>query len=900
MARVFLVGFWDTVSNLILRNRLLIITLLILVTAFFVNHWQYIKFSNTEANLLPDTHEVNLEYLDFTDKFGEEGNLIVIGVKDSLLFTSTNLNAWNKLSKVLKDTNFVESVIAIGDLQKLKKDNKKKQFYLEPFIQDTIKSDLELITLKKELFEKYPFYDEFLFNTKSKSVRTAIHLKKSIVNEIGRETYINTVLTPKVEAFENKYGIDIKISGMPYVRTKNADNIKREISTFVILALIITSIIFFLFFRSFRATFISLFVVMIGVVWTVGILGLFIVNTPAGDFEISVLTGLIPPLIIVIGIPNCIFLINKYQHEVNEHGNKAKSLQRVITKIGNATLMTNVTTASGFATFIITDSKLLEEFGIVASLSILAIFVLCILIIPIIYSFLPIPEEKHLEHLNKIWINSLGDWIENTVKKSKINIYIISIILLVMSIIGIYQIRISGSIIDDMPQKADWFDDIMFYEKEFNGIMPLEILIDTKREKGVTKLSTIKKMSQIEDVILEIPELSKPVSMVSLVKYSKQAYYNGNPKYYQVPTPQENPFILSYAKNSNSDSDVDLIRNYVDSTGQYTRITTFMKDMEIEKMEEIEERLNNKMNKIMPHKVVGSGSLGKITKRKKSGQKIFHYFQKIKGTIQESILQQEPLLHDIKQENFEETVSPGDKVINITDNTSARVISVTDNSTLVLSENIMHEGEEYKIISERFSITGKAYLFQKGTKYLVKNLILSLSLAIFLIAGLMAYMFRSTKMIFISLIPNILPLVVTAGLMGYLGVAIKPSTILIFSIAFGIAVDDTIHFLAKYRQELIANNWEVHKSVYNALRETGVSMFYTSIVLFFGFSVFTVSDFGGTVALGALVSATLLFAMLSNLLLLPSMLLSLEGSIANEKVLKEPLIKIIEDDEVVN
>ena len=804
MARVFLVGFWDSVSNLILKNRILIIALLVLATSFFISQWQYIKFSNTEANLLPDNHEVNLEYLDFTNKFGEEGNLIVIGIKDSLLFTTENLNAWNNLSKVLKDTSFVESVIAIGDLQKLKKDKKKQQFYLEPFIKDTITSDIELISIKKQLFEKYPFYDEFLFNTKTKSVRTAIHLKKSIVNEPARETYINTVLIPKVKSFESKYNLDIKISGMPYVRTKNAENIKSEISTFVILALIITSIIFFLFFRSYRATFISLFVVMIGVVWTVGILGLFIINTPPGDFEISVLTGLIPPLIIVIGIPNCIFLINKYQHEVNKHGNKAKSLQKVITKIGNATLMTNVTTASGFATFIITNSKLLKEFGIVASLSILAIFILCILIIPIIYSFLPIPEEKHLEHLNRTWINSLGDWIEKTVKKSKINIYIISVLLLVTSIIGIYQIRISGSIIDDMPQKADWFDDIMFYEKEFNGIMPLEILINTKRKKGVTKLSTIKKMSKIEDVILEIPELSKPISMVSLVKYSKQAYYNGNPKYYQVPTSQENSFILSYAKNSTSDSDVDLIKNYVDSTGQYTRITAFMKDMEIEKMEEIEKKLNYEISKIMP------------------------------------------------SNNFE------------------------------------------------VSITGKAYLFQKGTKYLVKNLIISLSLAIFLIALLMAYMFRSLKMIFISLIPNLLPLIVTAGLMGYLGVAIKPSTILIFSIAFGIAVDDTIHFLAKYRQELITNNWEVKKSVYNALRETGVSMFYTSIVLFFGFSVFTVSNFGGTVALGALVSATLLFAMLSNLLLLPSMLLSLEGSIANEKVLKEPLIKIIEDEDVVN
>ena len=261
-----------------------------MATSFFISQWQYIKFSNTEANLLPDNHEVNLEYLDFTDKFGEEGNLIVIGVKDSLLFTTENFNAWNNLSKVLKDTNYVESVIAIGDLQKLKKDKKKQQFYLEPFIKDTVTSDLELISIKKELFEKYTFYDEFLFNTKTKSVRSAIHLKKSIVNEPGREIYINSVLIPKVEAFETKYNLDIKISGMPYVRTKNAENIKSEISTFVILALIITSIIFFLFFRSYRATLISLCVVMIGVVWTVGILGLFIINTPPGDFEISVLT----------------------------------------------------------------------------------------------------------------------------------------------------------------------------------------------------------------------------------------------------------------------------------------------------------------------------------------------------------------------------------------------------------------------------------------------------------------------------------------------------------------------------------------------------------------------------------------------------------------------------------
>tara|TARA_Y100001934_G_scaffold156211_1_gene187058 strand:- start:3 stop:2420 length:2418 start_codon:yes stop_codon:yes gene_type:complete len=794
-------GLWESIARIILNNRIIIIISLICATYFFSTHWHKIRFTYTEANLLPDTHKENLKYNAFTNKFGEEGNLIVIGIKDSLLFTLENLNAWNKLSNSFKEMPEVETVIAFGDLQKLIKDKNARQFYVEPFIEDSINSNLELKKLKNELFFKSPFYDKFLINSETQTVRSAINLKTSIVNTIQREKFINEVLLPRVNAFEEIYNLDVRISGMPYVRTKYSETIKEELGIFVILAILVTSFIFYFFFRSIRATIISICTVCIGVMWTLGIIGIL-------EYELTVLTAVIPPLIIVIGMPNCIYLIKKYQHEVNTHGNKSLSLQKVITKIGNATLMTNVTTASGFATFIITNSQLLKEFGTVASLSILSIFLICILVIPIIYSYLPIPDSKHLEHLNKKWINYLFDWMVFTVKTKKIEIYTLAIIALAVSIIGIYKIEISGSLIDDMPRNTEFFDDIMFYEEEFNGILPLEIYIDTKRKKEVTKLRVIKDLEKIEDIIADIPELSRPLSVVSLVKYSKQAYYNGNPKYYQVPTSQENSFILSYAKNSTSGTEgIDLIKNFVDSTGQYTRITTFMKDIKIERMERIEEELYNEISEIISDKERG------------------------------------------------------------------------------LSKD-----------SEVF-LTGKAYLFQKGTYFLVTNLILSLSLAILLISIFMAYMFRNFRMIIISLIPNLLPLLITAGLMGYIGIPIKPSTILIFSIAFGISVDDTIHFLAKYRQELQDNKWQIKKSVYNSIKETGISMFYTSVVLFFGFSVFIVSNFGGTVALGALVSATLLLAMLSNLLLLPSLLLSLERSIANEKVLKEPKIQILTDEE---
>jgi predicted RND superfamily exporter protein len=780
-------NFWTKVAGLILRNRYFVLLLVAAFTAFLATQMQHMKFSYTEANLLPENHEANIQYNQFLDIFGEEGNLIILAVKDSTLFTPEKFNAWNALTKEFNKHKEVEFSVSLADIKQLKADRKNKKFIVEPLLENTPTTQKEVSAIKKQLFENLPFYDNLLYNKNTGTVQTAIYIDKKIVNTPERRDFIFNDLIPTIEAFEDEYDLEVRVSGMPYIRTLNSQNIQDEILLFVVGALLITAIIFFFFFRSYRATFITLLVVMIGVVWAFGFIGLF-------GYEITVLTALIPPLIIVIGVPNAVFLINKYQQEVKKHGNQAKSLQRVISKVGNATLMTNITTASGFATFVFTKSQLLKEFGIIASINIVGIFVLALLIIPIIYSFMPLPKKRHLNHLEKKWIDTIVNWMERMVRFKRISIYITSVIVIILGIIGVYQIRVSGSLIEDMPKGMQFYKDIKFFEEEFGGIMPLEILIDTKKEKGVMKLSTLKKMEKINEAIEQFPELSKPISITNLVKYSKQAYYKGMPKYYQLPTSQEQSYIFAYTKNSAGNS--KMLTNFVDSTGRYARITTFMKDIGTDKMTLIQNRLNAVIAKEFP-------------------------------------------------------------------------------------------SDAYEV-----HLTGKALVFLKGTNYLINNLIISLSLAILLIALFMAWMFRSYQMILISIIPNMLPLLITAGLMGFIGIPIKPSTILVFSIAFGISVDDTIHFLAKYRQELQANNWKIEKSVYSALRETGVSMFYTSIVLFFGFLVFTVSSFGGTIALGGLVSVTLLFAMVSNLLLLPSLLLSFEKKITNKKVFKEPSMRI--------
>ena len=774
MKKTLKVGIWEFIARLILTNRIKILITIVAITIFLGFQWRNLGMTYTEANLLPQKHIVNQQYNDFLSKFGEEGNLIVIGFKDTTFFTPKAFAAWNELMTGLKNAKEVELVVSLNDLKKLQKDTLAEKFKLVPLInQNQIVNQTYLKNLKNELFNNLPFYEGLLFNKKSGSIRSAVYLKKVIVNSAERKTFIVENLIPKIEKFEKTTGIDLRVSGMPYIRTINAENMKGEIGLFIGAALFITSLIFFLFFRSFRATFISILILLFGVMWSFGTLGLL-------HYRITILTAIIPPLIIVIGITNCIFLINKYQQEIKLHNNQAKALQRVISKIGVSTMMTNLTTAAGFATFMITGNELLFEFGLVTSLNVITVYLLTLVVVPIAYSFMSVPKEKHLYHLSKTYISSVLDWVENIVKNKRKVIYTIYVLLLIFSVIGVSKMKVSGSLIGEMPKSASFFKDIVFFEKEFNGVMPLEIMIDTKHKKGVMKLSTIKKMDELQKTIEQIPELSKPVSVVNLVKYSKQAFYNGNPEYYELPNSQEQVFILSYAKNATKNTKDNLMKSYVDSTGQYARITTFMKDIGTKDMAKIEGKLRAKIEEVFPK-------------------------------------------------------------------------------------------DRYEV-----TLTGKALVFQKGTAYLIDNLIESLIFAILLIAGLMAYMFRSSKMIFVSVITNILPLCITSGLMGYIGIPLKPSTILVFSIAFGISVDNAIQFMAKYRHDLIQNNGKIKKSVFSALRETGISTFYTSVVLIFGFAIFTLSSFGGTIALGGLISCTLLFAMFANLLVLPALVLTFE------------------------
>ena len=781
---------WTGIARIILKYRILILITLLLLTIFMGYNAGKIQMSYQYAPLLPEDDPTYLEYQSFLEHFGNEGNLLVVGVKDKDFFTLSHFNFWKEFTDDLKEIKGVKSVFSVSQAYRLVKNRKEKKFEVQPVFPERVNYQTDLDSLSRA-FSHLPFYKNIIYNPEKGVYMMAITLDDKILHSSKRVKLVK-LIEDAGSVYEKNTGNKLHYSGLPYMRIVTAEMIKGELNMFIFLALGVTALIILLFFRSFKVMLSSMLVVGVAVVWALGVQAMF-------GYKITILTGMIPPLIIVIGIPNVVFLLNKYHQEYRIHNNKIKSLQRMIRKIGNATFLTNLTTASGFATFIFTSSKILVEFGVVAAINIIVVFFLSILLIPIIFSFLDGPQEKHIKHLDNRLIAGIVDKLVKISLNHRTIVYSITGVTLLLGIAGITKIKTTGYMLDDIPHHNPLYVDLNFFEDNFNGMMPLEIVIDTKKPNGAIQASTLRKMDKLQKELAEFTEISAPLSLVEVVKFARQAFYNGKEKYYGVPGNQERNFILSYVGKMKGDQS-DIVSSFVDSTKQKTRLSFRVEDIGSTRMEELD--------------------------------------QKIRASI--------------------------DSVF-----TPKRYIT---------------------------SVTGSSVVFFKGTDYLTRNLFTSLLLAILLIASFMAWMFSSKRMVVVSLIPNLIPLIMTAALMGYFGISIKPSTILVFSIAFGISVDDTIHFLAKYRLELEETNWSIRAAVVLALKETGVSMIYTSIILFFGFGVFSVSDFGGTVALGILVAITLLFALFSNLILLPSLLLTLEKWITNTSF-KEPLLQIYDEDE---
>jgi predicted RND superfamily exporter protein len=736
-----------------------------------------VKITFNGGKVLPVTDSAYIRYNQFKKTFGQDASSMVIGIKSDKIFDKDVFNDWYRIGTQLKQVKGIKAVVSVANVYNLQKDTSQHRFIIKPLVTGVLPSAQAVDSIKQQLLN-LPFYKGLVLSDDGKSTLMAITFDDKIINTPYRVPIIKKI-DQLGQQFEQKHSIKVHYSGLPLIRTVVGDLVAHEFSMFLGLSILITALMLLIFFRSFFPVIFPVLIVVLGVVWSLGTLVLM-------HYEMTILTGIIPPLVVVIGIPNTIFILNKYYHEFEISGDKMDALTIALEKAGITTFIANITTAIGFGVLCFTNSELLTQFGLVASLSILATFALSLILVPIVFSYLPPPKANQTGIKDSKLMKSLLVKLDTMVHHKRKGIYIATLILVIISVIGIFRININGYVVDDLPQHNNTLSDLRFFESNFNGVLPLEVSIDTKRKNGVMNLGTIRKVEKLEKLISSYPEFSRSISLIQVLKFSTQAFYGGNPGYYRLPDGLEQNFILNYAGNSGKSSGT--LNSYLDSTRQVTRVTFEMIDAGSKKMNAVLAELQPRIDSIF-------------------NPKKFHV-----------------------------------------------------------------------------ELTGSSIIFIKGTNYLLKNLYESLAWAILLIAVVMWILFRGIKMIAVSLLPNLVPLIITAGIMGFFGIPLKPSTILIFSIAMGISSDQTIYFITRYRHELRHSKKTISHIVSDTIRETGVSMIFIATVLFFGFGIFAVSKFGGTVALGVLLSITLLVAMISNLTLLPAFLLSLERGIDRQKI----------------
>lgn len=767
---------WKQLAKFVLKFRLPLLLILAVLTGLMGYFTSKVQISYEFAKAIPVDNPKYKEYLSFRDKFGEDGNLLVIAVQTDKFFELNTFNAFNNLTHELKTIPYVEDALSVPSAVNLIKDTATQKLTSTPIFSKTITTQQELDS-SKNIFFNLPFYRTLLYNPQSNAYLIAVRINKAALASSLRSEIINNIIS-KTNAFTASTKIETHLSGLPLIKTLVADRIKREMKWFLLGSLALSAIILLIFFRSVSTMVLSLTVVITGVIWSFGILFLF-------GYKITLLTALIPPLIVVIGVPNCIYFLNKYHSTYKASNNKEQSLIDMVSKMGVVTLFCNLTAAIGFAVFALTKSAILKEFGAVAGISIMMIFVISFILLPGVLSYIQPPKKSQIKYLDNPWLTGLLLQIENWVLHHKKIIYGATVLILAFSIVGVFKLKSEAFMVEDLPETDKIYSDLKFFETNFKGVLPLEIVVDTKKRYGLSgakALPILEKIDSLSQYITAQKEMSRPLSIAEGIKFIKQAFYDGDTANYSLPNSFDAAFVGEYLKpksdtGGDKNSMTKLLTSFIDTAKQSTRISINMADV---------------------------------------------------GTVRLPVI-----LSGIKN----------------------RADQLFDTS-------------KYNVL-----FTGSSITFLEGSKFIVDGLKQSILWAFLLIALCMLYLFKSVRILFCSLIPNVIPLIVTAGIMGWVGIRLKPSTVLIFSVALGIAIDVTIRFLVNYKQELPNHNNDVSKTVSETIKHTGLSILYTSMVLIAGFVIFCFSGFGGTQALGWLTSLTLLVATLTNLILLPVLLL---------------------------
>jgi uncharacterized protein len=691
-------------------------------------------------------------YADFRREFPVDDRMLILAIKgDNGIFNTSFLDSVSILEQSLLKEPFIEEVTS---LQTLRIPVKTPLGFLrnpvlsrnqEKLVEDSIRlvsnPSISSYYLSRNK-DYYAIYIGLADSTSDMENRAIIKGIQQRINESGIKQY--------------------HMAGFLYTQVSYTLLLENEIPYTSALVACALALILFILYRSWSNTILLTSIVLIGLLLFFGYLGLI-------GRTLNITSTLFITIMIIVGISDIIHLQTYYHKYLAQQFERVEAILKALKEVWLNLLLTSVTTAAGFLTFLSSSIPHISTFGVDAAVGVTIAFIIAVTLAPILFYYFPPAKTLSSNNSNELKWERFLTSIYNSGKNKSSLVLSITLITILMSLVSLKFMDTNQTLSGNFAEKHQIKQDIDFFESEFGGIRGFELWI--KPEKGYLLTDTL---------VLNAAD--------SLCHYLTKSGHFG-PVFSPVSWLE-----LSHQMNT----------GFRDPSATFPRDSAYI-------------------NYLLEADI---------------DQRRYHFFQNdlINGRI------------------------------------VSKMQDVGKDSAMVIQQ-AMYDWLEAKGLSKYLNveITGSAILIDQNNQNINKEMFYSLGIAFAFISLLMGVLFRRWLMVFISIIPNLVPLLAVGFIMSVSGIPLNAATSLIFTIGFVIAIDDTIHFLTRFKNEF-AKSGNMEDSIKRTMAHTGRAIIYTSIILFAGYGILVVSSFKEIMHHAILVCATLFFALLADLYLLPALL----------------------------
>src|SRR6056297_1995200 len=875
-----------------------IVISIILLTVFFAIQLPDLNINNEVKIFLPEGHPAKLADEKMDDIYGS-GDIIAVSYenKNGSIFSIESLKMIDEIISKIEKIKNVDEVQGITNSDYI--EGNQNGIVVQEIMDEDIENENDVFNLKKKILS-WNLYEGNLYNDKFNATQMLIKTKKGIPIDQKEEIYWNLKdIFNQYQTEDNKF----YIAGMPSVFVLIGDSMEGDLSNLIPFVIAIVLLILFVSFRNIGGVALPAFTVLISTVWALGFMSLL-------GISLTIVSTVIPVLLVAVGSAYGIHIISHYYDELRERASEEKHEKIVfdtIKQVGKPVFIAGITTMVGFGSLGSSSIQPIKSFGIFTALGVGVALLIAVTFIP---SILLIRNKKLNVKKNKKSKNILSKILNVVYKyfeKKRIRVLIAAVLIAVLSIVGMHRIVIDSVMIEFFKDDTEIRQADKFMNKNFNGTSILNILVDGKKAGDLTDPEILKQMDNLGNYLEnKYEKIGKVTTFADFIKRMNKVmnYPEDEPKEEKVSSSNiKNESTSSFGSEStssfgnentssfgNSSSNLDTEETTSsfgeESTTQFgEKDTNEKKSISVKKKESVKTAKENiSQSDLMQilNKALVSAKRADISANefielinRELNYKGEAYNEIPYDVSKYPVETKEGLKNLISQYLLLYGGSLDDLINSQPEPSKSRMMVQIKSGSNILTKKIENSIRRY--VKTNFpegynvKIAGDTDMALAVNNLIVSSQIMSIIISLIAVFIIVSISYRSLVGGLFGVIPLSFALLINFGLMGFLGIKLDIATSMVASIAIGIGVDYTVHFLSRYHNERLKSD-DLSVVTRNTLMTTGKAIIFNAISVAAGFAVLLFSNFNPLVNLGLLVSVTMITSSVASMTILPAML----------------------------